>query len=231
MWLGELSGGRLFREGRPTAPPAPPPPAPVILPGMIVPSITPPLPAVPPTFPMAIGFTEEIDMSVRVYGGSESRAIRMRMAPAPAPQVDFATALPRITAATTDMSDPARPKIGWAANGSLAETDGGIVTSWFRGRTPITGGFENSWVFVVAPGNHVVNAPALPPEANAWLPDPTAAPWPPTVSFLESDAFATAQDFLRSAGSVLDLTASTVVPDRGTNIGTRAKVTTWYMLD
>jgi hypothetical protein len=89
------------------------------------------------------------------------RTIEMQVAGTPASIThDGSTALPAITAFTTDRTDPNRPLFAWTSNGSLASTSGGNVAFLFTG---------GNWSFIVPPSATTLKVPALPADATATL--------------------------------------------------------------
>ncbi|MBX3264880.1 MAG: hypothetical protein KF782_34735 [Labilithrix sp.] len=140
------------------------------------------------TFQTATGFSDAHQASISV-GDSESfasrRTLTKRFAPAAAASLDYATLLPLVTDAAVDGSTPRRPVLSW--QGSTVAADGGLVQVSFDG--PDAADHEYEWTFVVPPGTNTVTAPAMPIEAEPFLPvdDAQAFIGIPRVLFVEAD--------------------------------------------
>lgn len=116
---------------------------------------------------------------------------------------DFQQALPELESATVDAVDPLRPSLSWAANATLAGSDGGLVTTTYS--YPDQGTVR--WTLVVPPGATTgsVKAPALPAAAAVdFLPAADAGgSWGNTSAiFAEAEAVADYKAFRRLNGII-----------------------------
>lgn len=151
-----------------------------------------------------------------------------RAAPAPANVLDFAQALPRITAAdVTPGADPRRFEITWTAKSALSAADGGIVRVMFSPNDGRDASFQ--WSFVVPPGaatSGSVKAPAMPSDASGYIPaTPDAGGtffMAPEVMFVDSSLVPSYAVFRRQAGTAFDAyeygprELNAVLPSNGT---------------
>jgi hypothetical protein len=174
------------------------------------------------SFLTAPGFADAIQAAVRVTPPAQPYAtltVAKRQAPGASVALDYATALPMLTGATTDASDPVRPSVTWTSAASLATTDGGAVLLGFS-RPQSEVGY--SWAFVLPPGTTTAKAPQMPAEAADWLPQaPNDAGSTffsdPEILFVESDTIPSYATFRQAAGLLVP--ATTVNGnDRGSNI-------------
>ena len=155
------------------------------------------------TFATATGFSDALQATIGLWPDSlgSMQTIAKRVAPGPTIQIDATQVLPAITSANIDFeANPRRPVLTWASS-STAAADGGLI------RLQHWGASENRhlWTFVVPPGSTTVTAPAMPVEANDYLPDVDAGPidWmTPEVVFIESDVFPTYKEFRRQQGTL-----------------------------
>ncbi|HVH46592.1 MAG TPA: hypothetical protein VM925_29830 [Labilithrix sp.] len=161
------------------------------------------------TFKTATGFADAYQASIRFgdFGGSE-QSITRRFAPAATVELDYAGLLPSITDASLDTAAPRRPVISWSTD-STAGTDGGLVQFSFSGPEDA----NYLWTLVVPPGSKTVTAPAMPAEAESFLPfDPDSGgeSWfgVPEILFVEADVLPSYAFFRRQQGTLLGLTES-----------------------
>jgi hypothetical protein len=158
----------------------------------------------PSTFRTATGFADAIQASVFAsYAGGTARSLTRRIAtPVPAGgfSFDFATAIPLVTAGTTDESDPRRPTLTWTTDAPITAADGGFV----RFLKYLGGDVQLVWTLVVPPGATSVKAPALPAEADAWLPsgEATMNQSYMDVVFVESDQIPSYATFRKQQGTL-----------------------------
>lgn len=158
-----------------------------------------------------VGFAEAHQLSYFVEQGSAARTIVKRVpATAASAAIDFATALPRIDGGSIDAATPRRPIVSWETDGAMSAADGGLV----RIRFLADGGFV-TWTFVVPSGGTSVTAPAMPPEADAFLPFvPDSGEGPnfdaPQIAFIEADVLPNYAFFRRQQGSVIDVLNSNI---------------------
>ncbi len=157
------------------------------------------------TYPTATGFAEAYQASVMFGGSGAERAITKRMAPGPKVSFDYDDLLPRIEDATVVTTDPRRPVASWTTSASTAGTDGGLVRLSFSG--PDDSG-TYAWTFVVPPGATTVTAPAMPVEAESFLPPAVdsgveASFGVPKVLLLEADVLSGYAAFRRQQGALL----------------------------
>ena len=178
------------------------------------------------TFFTADGFAEALQSSIMLSSGSGRRVIAKRVAPGPAISFDAAQLLPEIEGMDIGGTDARRPVISWTAS-STAGTDGGIVRVFFSGQD---GG--NAWTFVVPPGATSVTAPAMPPEAESFLPASDAGPnafWRQEATFIEADVIPSYKAFRNQQGTLFPVRDSffafPVLPANGTY-----RMTSWVPL-
>jgi hypothetical protein len=157
------------------------------------------------THKTATGFADAIQAGALAFPMPYSELFMFRRVAAPvAPgsfAFDFATALPSLTSATVDEANPKRPTVTWTSAQPLTASDGGLVllSAYLGGDTQL------AWTFVVAPGATTVTAPAMPAEADAWLPGAAAEPYRfPELYFFESDLVPNYSGFRRQQGKLLD---------------------------
>ena len=134
---------------------------------------------------------------------SQRGAVRETAAPAASVELDYADLLPAIERAVVDASNPRRPVVSWEVAAPTTDTDGGLVRFSFSGPE----GWEYSWTFVVSPGATSVTAPAMPSEAESFLPPAPdsgvdAMFTTPKVLVIETDALAGYAAFRRQQGLV-----------------------------
>lgn len=137
-------------------------------------------------FQTAASFADAHQASISVRDGgsfASQRTLTRRFAPAATATLDYATLLPLVTGASVDRTTPRRPVVSW--EGSTASTDGGLVQFSFGGPD----NFDYEWTFVVAPGTNSATAPAMPVEAEAFLPVDNDETFfgVPRVLFVEAD--------------------------------------------
>jgi hypothetical protein len=168
-------------------------------------------------FPVAAGFAESVQILTWMRTGAQNTSWRWVLQRAPVAVsyvVDFAGALPKITAASIDATTDARRfEATWTAAGSLGTTDGGVIkTVWLDGQD------EHVWTFVTNAAATKVKAPSLPASAAAWAPQPPdAGPTNflvPEVVFAES-ALVTSAQFRQGAGLVLTESVPLALPASG----------------
>lgn len=157
------------------------------------------------TFLTATGFADALQANVFFYPSvGSTQSISKRVAPTDTISVDASQVLPAITAATIGGTDARRPVLSWTST-STTGTDGGIVHVGFRGAAHNT----YQWTFVVPPGSTTVTAPAMPGEAESFLPangdaGPTAF-HDPEVVFIEADVLPGYTAFRRQQGALVGL--------------------------
>lgn len=166
LTLAQVSGGVAFESGR----------------TKVVPVGTP--------FPTATGFAEALQGNLFVDGTTTGawRALAKRVDPGQPLALDFATALPELSSPTIGGTNAQRPVVSWT--GATVDATGGIVRLSFNGTRPAEG-FR--WTFVVPPGSTTVTAPAMPAEAEGFLPaggTTFEAFSKPEVGFVKTDALA-----------------------------------------
>jgi len=156
------------------------------------------------TYPTATSFAEayQATASFGIFG--TARAITKRIAPAASVEFDYADLLPAIESAVVDASNPRRPVVSWEAAAPTTDADGGLVRFSFSGPE----GWDYSWTFVVAPGATSVTAPAMPPDAESFLPPAPdsgvdAMFSPPKILVVEADVLPGYAAFRRQQGVVL----------------------------
>ena len=150
------------------------------------------------TFPTATGFAEALQASIHLFSNNGRQTIARRVAPTATITFDGSLALPPIISASVSGTDARRPALTWTSP-STAGTDGGIV------RIHVWGEPRYTWTFVVPPGSTSVNAPAMPPEADSYLPPVTDAGAedtfdPPEVTFIEADVLPSYAAFRQQQG-------------------------------
>ena len=151
-------------------------------------------------FHTANGFAEALQSTLYFYGGSSRQMITKRVAAGPTIEFDASQVLPLLETAEISGTDSRRPVISWTGN--TAGTDGGLVRVDFFGAE----GGNYHWTFVVPPGSTSVTAPAMPAEADSFLPPatdagPEAFQWPELV-FVEADVIPTYKEFRRMQGAL-----------------------------
>ncbi len=183
----------------------------------------------PRSFSVPDGFADarQVAAFFRPYANFGSQLTMVRRDPPQAANVlDFAQRLPKVTGAEVPTpADPRRFEITWTNEASLAAADGGVV------RVRFFGGMDAnfSWSFVVPPGaatTGAVKAPAMPAEAEGWIPQKAdAGPTffsPPEVMFVEASALPSYAAFRRIAGTLFPAEVygrrelSAVLPQNGT---------------
>lgn len=159
-------------------------------------------------FATATGFSDAHQASLLLYPQPGAKQIvARRAAPAATIALDAAQALPPITATAISGGSARRPVLTWTSS-STAAADGGLVRVRFFG--PQDASYH--WTFVIPPGATTVTAPAMPDEANAFL--PTAIDGGPTdfespeVVFVESDVIPSYAVFRRQQGTLIGLETS-----------------------
>jgi hypothetical protein len=162
------------------------------------------------TYPVAPGFADAYQASVAFEESGRERRLAKRVAPGtPNVDLDYTAMLPEIEDTNLVTTNPQRPVVSWSSTAPLTATDGGLVHVRFSGPQERT----YAWTFVV-PGNATtVTAPAMPAEAEEFLP-----PGPdsgeqasfriPRVIFVEGDAIPSYAAFRRQQGLFLDHTSS-----------------------
>lgn len=177
------------------------------------------------TFRAATGFADAMQGAAyaRSAGGQALVLSRRVSVPPPADSFafDFAGALPSITDATTGMTDPRRPDIAWTSAAPLTSADGGFV----RFMLYLGGDSQLTWTMVVPPGATSVKGPALPAEADAWLPAGDVGAAYLHVIFAESDLIPDYRAFRRQQGTMFRSDAFDSIPTLPTN-GT-LKISRW----
>lgn len=152
----------------------------------------------------ATGYADALVAFAQAGLGIES-FIGERFAPGPTSKTfDFEQRLPSVTSVMFDTSNVRRPAVGWTVSSALAPAGakGGVVMVPFR---PFLGADAmHRWYFVVPPTATTVIAPALPPEAEEWLPladgDSMLFEEEPAVSFVDGTAIPNETAFRRAAG-------------------------------
>ncbi|MBX3211096.1 MAG: hypothetical protein KF850_03615 [Labilithrix sp.] len=156
-------------------------------------------------FATASTFADALQASASFYDeeGPGKRVLAKRVAPTAAIALDAAELLPPITSSAVSGTDARRPVLRWTSS-STAGADGGLVRTGFF--TPDDA--YVAWTFVVPPGSTSVTAPAMPAEAESFLPaagDAGPADFmPPTVVFIEADVLPSYTAFRRLQGSLVD---------------------------
>ncbi|MBX3224924.1 MAG: hypothetical protein KF795_30690 [Labilithrix sp.] len=176
----------------------------------------------PATLQTATGFADALQATASISSGQQGwakRVIAKRGAPAASITLDAALFLPPISGAEISANDAARPVVSWTST-STAAADGGLV----RVRYYTADETSSSWTFVVAPGSTSVKAPAMPAEAESFLPDPTndspSRFSRPTVVFIEADTIPSYALFRRTQSAIADYAfpfASYALPPLPTN--------------
>ncbi len=120
----------------------------------------------------------ELDYFIPANGGVSATAIATRV-PTPAQgdltvTFDFSTWLPPIRNATLDTTSPQQPSVTLAQSGSLAATDGTLVSITWSEVTDGAPGPRGTWLVVAPPGVTTVTTPALPSSVVPWLPLPSS---------------------------------------------------------
>ncbi|MCW5833324.1 MAG: hypothetical protein KIS78_13060 [Labilithrix sp.] len=156
------------------------------------------------TFATATSFADALQANAFLYAnGSGKRAIAKRVAPAAAITLDATQLLPPITSAEVSGTDARRPVLRWTTDGAAA-ADGGLVRTHFYAPDET----YSVWTFVVPPGSESVTAPAMPAEAESFLPEAgDAGPvafGSPTIVFIEADTLPSYTAFRRLQGSIAD---------------------------
>ncbi len=171
-------------------------------------------------FATAGGFADAIQGNMMIRTSSGSRAVVKRQPVSTSITLDWGQALPTINDVTRDATDARRPTFTWTAAASLANTDGGILRTRFYG----TQDANYFWTFVVPPNATSVKAPALPAQAEDWLPiaDAGAEAYGelPDVLFVESDLLPGYAQFRAQQGVLLG------IDTRSTRLGGNISVPT-----
>lgn len=165
------------------------------------------------TFRTATGFADAMQATAYAHSSGTTRSLSRRVAaPVPANTIsfDFGSALPLVTDGTTDVTDARRPSMTWTTEAPTASADGGLV----RFMQYLGGDMQLVWTFVVPAGATSVKAPALPAEADAWLPSPDASVNNPflNVIFVESDVIPDYATFRRQQGTLFRSSAFDSIP-------------------
>jgi hypothetical protein len=161
------------------------------------------------TFTSATGFADALQANVSIFPESlgSRQVIAKRGLPTSTITIDGAQALPAITGTEISGTDARRPVLAWTSS-STAASDGGLVRVGFFG--PEDANYD--WTFVVAPGATTVTAPAMPPEAESFLPSAgDAGPTSfrdPEVVFVEADVLPSYTAFRRQQGALVSLEQS-----------------------
>ena len=162
------------------------------------------------TYGVAPGFADAYQASISFADSGRDRRVAKRVAPGtPSTTLDYDAILPEIEGAELDATNPQRPIVSWTSAAPLTTTDGGVIHVRFDGPQERT----FAWTFVV-PGNATtVTAPAMPPEAESFLPPaPDSGTetyfYLPRVMFIEGDAIPSYAAFRRQQGLFLDHTTS-----------------------
>jgi hypothetical protein len=139
------------------------------------------------TFKAASGFADALQVITEwSVGPRSSLALGKRFTGTAAVAFDAANALPSITASEIDETNVHRPVVSWTTD-STAGADGGLVRIDFGAPSKPPA----EWVFIVAPGTKQITAPAMPPEAEIYLPVASDAGGhfygDPEVLFIEAD--------------------------------------------
>lgn len=167
-------------------------------------------------YPTATGFADAYQGTFSFREGESERGITKRVAPtATSIAFDYADLLPLITDAQLDGSNPRRPVVSWTAASSTAGADGGLVHFFFDGSDDAS----YAWTFVVPPSATTITAPAMPPEAESFLP-----PAPdsgvdarfsvPKIVLLEADVLAGYSAFRGQQGVLVDAETTGFGPTR-----------------
>jgi len=158
------------------------------------------------TYSIAPGFADAYQASAMFEGqaGAERRIAKRVAAGSSNVTLDYATILPALESADLDTTNPRRPVITWTPTAPLTATDGGVIHFTFYSQEVM-----RSWTLVV-PGNvTTVTAPAMPTEAEDFLPHAEDAGVsssfaPPRLMFVESDAIPSYASFRKQQGLLLD---------------------------
>jgi hypothetical protein len=146
---------------------------------------------------------------MHLFTGTGSRqVIAKRVAPADAIAFDASQVLPAITGATVTGDNARRPVLGWTST-STASADGGLVRVRFFGSEDAS----YAWTIIVPPGTTTATAPAMPAEADSFLPSLTDAGaatvfFDPEVAFVEAEPLPSYAAFRRVQGTLLGVQTS-----------------------
>jgi|GEM_PF-2905839 len=128
----------------------------------------------PQTWKTPTGFAEAYQAVVsfdELNASSTSTRFFVRREAVPASNtltnVDFATALPRITDAALTKPTAVRPEVAVTSAASLGTADGGVATFHWSNPLAETSG---SWTIVFPPSTTTIKIPALPADAAAFTP-------------------------------------------------------------
>lgn len=175
------------------------------------------------TFKVANGFADGLQAYVTANpndSASEVAFVRRVSAPAAAGAFafDFATALPLVVDAERVIgANPRRFDVSWVTAAPLTTADGGVVTiAFFTGQSAYF-----NWTFVVPPNATTVKAPAMPTEAEAWLPraESTGEDFGlPRVLFVDADQIPNYKTFRQLRGKAVNGVSpdELVLPANGT---------------
>ena len=161
----------------------------------------------------AAGFADAYQASFWVGFDDIERAITKRVAnDVTNVAFDYADLLPAIEDAFVDATNPRRPVVSWTPAASTANIDGGLVHFTFS-RPDDEGTY--TWTFVVSPSATSVTAPAMPVEAESFLPPPPDAGvstsfWGPKVLLVEADVLPGYAAFRGQQGTLLDATVADI---------------------
>ena len=179
------------------------------------------------TYSIAPGFADAYQASVVFEDDIRAeRRIGTRVAAGSSTvTVDCANLLPALETAVLDTTTPRRPVVTWTSAAPLTGSDGGVIHFAFTGPTERT----HSWTFVVPGTATTVTAPAMPTEAEEFLPPEADSGVPsffeqPRVLFLESNAIPSYASFRKQQGLFLDRSNRVpVLPANGT-----FRTTSWF---
>jgi hypothetical protein len=163
----------------------------------------------PASFPTASGFADALQGSINLFTGAGSRqVIAKRVALGDAIAFDASQVLPAITGATVTGDNARRPVFTWTSS-STASADGGLVRARFFGSEDAS----YAWTIIVPPGATSVTAPAMPADADSFLPTLTDAGaatvfLDPEVAFVEAESLPSYAAFRRVQGSLLGVQTS-----------------------
>ncbi len=154
----------------------------------------------------ASGFADAYQATVRKGTGSRRKGLTTRVAaPATSIAFDHAMFLPTIDSSSIDTTNPRRPVVQWTSDEPTSGADGGIVQFRFNGPDDVS----YAWTLVVPPGATKVTTPAMPPEAEAFLPYAADAGTEstfsqPEVLFVEASTIPSYALFRGQQGTLLD---------------------------
>jgi hypothetical protein len=169
------------------------------------------------SFGFATGFAEALQANLFVDGPTTGvwRGLAKRVTPGSPIELDFVNALPELANPAVSGTDVRRPIFSWA--GAPADASGGIVRVVFTGPRPEEG---YTWSFIVPPGQNTLTAPAMPAEAESFLPkstSPMSVFVKPDVAFMKSDLLPSYATFRRLPGVTGNFPGSYFLPPLATN--------------